>query len=84
MGANLTCFPVSHVYFSLEGGAKVYSQTGLGGMTGFSPMDLPLCAIVHFDCTLARCSVFQLGLMLVKMVVSLIYWSILTRLVGTF
>src|SRR6218665_843221 len=26
-GTNLICFPVSHVYFSLEG-AKVYCQTG--------------------------------------------------------
>ena len=30
LGANLICFPVSHVYF-FAGWVKVYSQTGLGG-----------------------------------------------------
>ena len=38
LGANLifNVIPVSHVYFFF-GGAKVYSQTGWGTMTGFAP-----------------------------------------------
>jgi len=35
-GANLMCFPISHVNSLLEG-AKVYRQTGLGAMAEFAP-----------------------------------------------
>src|SRR6218665_2968052 len=47
LGGNLTCFPVSHVYFFVGGGSKSLAKLD-GGMAGLSPLS---ANVYTFMCT---------------------------------